>query len=54
MLDFRRGPTSHDEDDDGSLESPSKVLGGSTSNVSWTGGIGHGCTAVFHKDKGAG
>ena len=30
------------------LESPSKVLGGSTS---WTGGLSHGCAAVFAKNE---
>ena len=33
--------------DNGELESPSKVLGGSTS---WTGGLSHGCAAVFRSD----
>ena len=32
----------------GGLESPSRVLGGSTS---WTGGLSHGCTAVFKNNE---
>ena len=35
-------------EDNGRLESPSKVLGGSTS---WTGGLGHGCTAAVFKNN---
>ena len=34
--------------DDDRLESPSKVLGGSTS---WTGGLSHGCAAVFRNNE---
>ena len=38
-------------DDNGQLESPSKVLGGSTS---WTGGLSQGCAAIFRNDETTG
>lgn len=48
--DVRSGSSSveYRTDDPGGLESPSKVLGGSTS---WTGGLSHGCTAVFRNNE---
>ena len=47
----RKTPTTvtfRDNNGGGALESPSRVLGGSTS---WTGGLSHGCTAVFKNNE---